>query len=241
MVSGGMKCIKYLLFLFNLVIFVLGLALIGIGVTVQAKSKDLAEFLGGEVTSSAVFLIVIGFFVVIITFFGCCGAYKENHCMIITFSVLLAAVFILEIAAAIAAFLLRDQVKTLVVTQVAVSLQNYDHAGVAASWEAMQSGMKCCGANHYTDWMNVTIFSGNSVPDSCCIEQAVGCGQGVLANHNVTGIFDTGCTDVLLKWGQRNVYILGAIALSVAIIQILGVLISCCLAASVRREYSQLK
>ena len=37
-----------------------------------------------ELTTGPVFLIVIGVIVSFIGFLGCCGAYKENYCMVTT-------------------------------------------------------------------------------------------------------------------------------------------------------------
>jgi CD63 antigen len=60
--------------------------------------------------NTPVLLIVVGCIIFFVTFFGCCGAIKENHCMTITFSVLLAFIFLLELGAGIAAYMLRSDV-----------------------------------------------------------------------------------------------------------------------------------
>ena len=42
--------------------------------------------------------------------------------------------------------------------------------------------LKCCGAEDYMDWKNTTFGrDGDSVPESCCITDAEGCGRGILA------------------------------------------------------------
>lgn len=40
-------------------------------------------------TSGPAVLIIVGIIVFIVAFFGCCGAVKENHCMIVTVSCIL--------------------------------------------------------------------------------------------------------------------------------------------------------
>ena len=45
-----------------------------------------------------------------ITFFGCCGAIKEHHCMTLSFSVLLALILVIELGAGIASYAFREQV-----------------------------------------------------------------------------------------------------------------------------------
>ena len=44
-----------------------------------------------------------------------------------------------------------------------------------------QLQLKCCGAQEYKDWTNTTFSeSSNSVPDSCCLSDVEGCGNGIL-------------------------------------------------------------
>lgn len=238
-----MTFVKYLLFIFNLIIFIAGLVLIGVGVTVQTVFKSYFAFFGSEVNSAAVFLIVIGFIVIVVSFFGCCGAYKENHCMIVTFAVLLGAVFILEVSAAIAAFLLRTDVEQLIGEHVYKSLVTYSNdESVKNAWDEAQQLLSCCGAGNLTDWLSNPAFSNtSSVPDTCCIETTPGCGKGVIKTENFANIFPDGCTSVLLGLAKDKVYIIGGVAIAVAIIQIFGVIIACCLASAIRKEYTPLQ
>ena len=60
--------------------------------------------------NAPVLLVVVGCIIFFVTFFGCCGAVKENHCMTVTFSVLLALIFLLELGAGIGAYMMRTEV-----------------------------------------------------------------------------------------------------------------------------------
>ena len=35
-------------------------------------------------------------------------------------------------------------------------------------WDFLQSRLRCCGANAYTDYLNIGVPNGNRFPDSCC-------------------------------------------------------------------------
>lgn len=64
-----------------------GLALIIIGAVIKLKYDDYMIHLSdSSLTTGPVFLVVIGVIVFIIGFLGCCGAYKENYCMVTTVS-----------------------------------------------------------------------------------------------------------------------------------------------------------
>ncbi|KAJ7375661.1 positive regulation of integrin-mediated signaling pathway, partial [Desmophyllum pertusum] len=61
-----------------------GICLIAIGAIVKAKYGDFVKISDSSLSSGAVFLIIIGVIVAIVGFLGCCGAYKENYCMVTT-------------------------------------------------------------------------------------------------------------------------------------------------------------
>ena len=48
-------------------------------------------------TSAAIILIVVSVFIVILTFFGCCGAIKESKCMMYTYGLLLCVILIAQV------------------------------------------------------------------------------------------------------------------------------------------------
>lgn len=61
-----------------------GLALIVVGILVQMALHK--TFMIRDVTASGgpIVLIVVGVVIFFIAFFGCCGAWKENYCMVTT-------------------------------------------------------------------------------------------------------------------------------------------------------------
>merc|ERR1711970_1401863 len=52
-------------------------------------------------TSAAYILLVVSFLIVLISFFGCCGAIKENKCMLGTYFTLILAMFIVMVIGAV--------------------------------------------------------------------------------------------------------------------------------------------
>jgi len=63
---------------------VVGLVFIIGGAVLQTAFSEYLAFFGATVNRAAIFIIVIGIVCLGVSFFGCCGAFKENHCMIIT-------------------------------------------------------------------------------------------------------------------------------------------------------------
>jgi len=234
--------VKYLLVVFNFLIVLAGLTLIVAGALVQTKFNEYLSFFGGSANSAAIFLLIVGVIVFVIGFFGCCGAIKENHCMVVTFVVLLCIVLILEVAAAIVAFVLRGKITNAVEKEMMAATKNYNdsaHGGVTKAWDKVQEKFMCCGGANYMDWKNNTILSKtDSVPDTCCKNITHGCGKGMLVDPGRKNIiYEDGCVVTFTQWVRTNFVIVGGVAAGLTVIELIGIIIAGCLAAAIRREY----
>merc|ERR1711976_1077703 len=152
----SIKCIKYTLFLFNLLFSLSGLLLIVTGGVVQGAYAQYLDFLGDQFFSTPVFLVIVGCIIFFVAFFGCCGAIKENHCMTLTFSVLLGIIFLMEIGAGIAAYRLKSEVKHLLEKNMEAGMQNYrvnGSEGVTHTWDIIQTEVQ-----RNQRWMKVKIW-----------------------------------------------------------------------------------
>uniref|UniRef100_A0A3Q0S2F0 Tetraspanin n=1 Tax=Amphilophus citrinellus TaxID=61819 RepID=A0A3Q0S2F0_AMPCI len=83
-VEGGMKCVKYLLFIFNFIFWICGLALVVLGIVVQVSLHNTYKINDPSASGAPIILIGVGLVIFFISFFGCCGAFKENYCMVTT-------------------------------------------------------------------------------------------------------------------------------------------------------------
>ncbi|KAL3855755.1 hypothetical protein ACJMK2_014959 [Sinanodonta woodiana] len=227
MVEGGMKCVKILIFSFNLLFVLVGIALIACGAYVQIELKKYFQLVEGSFDSAAALLIAVGVIVFLIAAFGCCGAIRENHTCVMIYAVLLTIIFILEIAGGIAGFVLKGKVQTSVENLMNHSLdeqiKNHPPKGI---WDDVQKEFKCCGVNSYTDW----ISRNSTVPDSCCMNS--GCNT-----TDSTKLFTEGCLLKFTTWVQDKIVIVGGIGIAFAFIQVVGIVCACCLARAIKKEY----
>jgi CD63 antigen len=242
--EGSMKVIKYLMFIFNMMFALSGLTLVITGGVIQGVYRQYLDFLGSQFFSAPVLLVVVGCIIFFVTFFGCCGAIKENHCMTVTFSVFLSLIFLLELGAGIGAYMMRGDVRGVVETNMEKGLLNYGKQGfrgVTETWNVVQHEMKCCGAQEYRDWSNTTFaIDGASVPDSCCLSDIEGCGRGIL---NMTEdqvpkiIYPGGCLDKFEEVIGGNVAAVGGVGVGIAFLQFIGIVFACLLARTIKKEY----
>lgn len=236
-----MKCVKYLLFTFNLIFAISGVALIITGGVIQGLYAQYLDFLGNEFLSAPMLFIVVGAIIFLVAFFGCCGAIRENACMMLTFSVLLGLIFVCELAGGIAAYVLRGEVDKIVNENMQKSLNHYNqtaHGGVTETWDVTQHKLKCCGVKNYEDWFNTTYGASTNVPDSCCITDAIGCGHNMKNNPDVgSRIYTKGCLPEFSAQIQHNAGVFAGVGVGIAVIQLIGITFACMLASSIRRNY----
>ncbi|KAM6474443.1 CD63 antigen [Liasis olivaceus] len=231
-VEGGMKCIKYLVFFFNFLFWLCGIALIALGIFVQIELRNTLVMTGPASASAAPIVILsVGVIVFFISFFGCCGAMKENYCMVTTFAVLLTLIFLVEIAAAIAGYIFKDKIQAVIKDEVQVEMNSYNSSGTNP-FDELQKKYSCCGALNYTDWFNVTQFKPSRVPRSCCKN-----GTECTNRPTPENVYEEGCVTKIEAWLRKHIVIVAAVALGIAFFEILGIIFACCLMKGIRSGY----
>jgi len=192
---------KYFLFITNFLIFALGIAVLSCGIWVLVDQPSFFDILDdahdlckdGDTTcddivsnlsfySSATYImIVIAALVILIAFFGCCGAMKESKCLLGTYFTIILALFIVMLIGAILGYSgnFEDTIKTPFEKALKKyndqpdkddqSAQNYKSV-----WNEVQAELKCCGIDSFKDWQNTTDADFNfpinfNKPEGCCI------------------------------------------------------------------------
>ncbi|KAM4796020.1 CD63 antigen [Rhinophrynus dorsalis] len=233
-VEGGMKCVKYLMFLFNFLFWVCGIALIALGIYLQIQLNNTLIMKNASSSGAPIVIIAVGVVIFFISFFGCCGAAKENYCMVTTFAILVVLIFLVEIAAAIAGYIFKDKVRDAFETSFKDGMSKYNETkDITDSIDTLQRDFKCCGANNSQDWSKIGPFKGTTiVPDSCCVNITKGCGRTLS-----TPINEVGCVEGINNWIKANVAIVAGVALGIAFFEILGIIFACCLMKGIRSGY----
>jgi len=126
----------------------MGCIVLGFGIYVLAAGKDLAELIKdgqGEAislySSAAIILIVFSLFVIIVTFFGCCGALKENKCMLGTYFAIVLAFFIVFIVAAIIGYTQSEEKMKEPLKKSLKNYQNPNKTRIRDAWDYVQEGV----------------------------------------------------------------------------------------------------
>lgn len=207
----------------------------------------------------AYLLLSLGGVTFLVGLFGCCGAVRESRCLLVTFFVLLFLLMCIELGIAVIALIYKEHFVSGLQNRLTDQLiQNYGHKNsnekyisFSNSVDFAQYKFKCCGINGDEDylaskWRNDSqaTTEKRQVPLSCCIQQEPGEVEEAWQNPKVKDDLacqDTdlktnekarnkkGCLDDIEMWFTREATILITVALSVAALQVLGMIFSMCL------------
>ncbi|XP_054257840.1 CD63 antigen-like isoform X1 [Macrosteles quadrilineatus] len=232
----GMNITKYLLFAFNLIFALSGLAVIMVGVLVLSEVGSYSHFLENKVLAPPIVLIVAGGIVFFIAFLGCCGAIKENYYMLIAFAVLLMVIFIVELAVGIAASVAKDEFASAMRGTLNRSMGNYTQSRTDQSaWDTMQRKLKCCGVDGPQGWS--TVFADGNVPASCCVANVQNDPNALCRNSDDSAlVFQSGCYEKLKNKTKDNIVIIMGVGIGIAFVELAGVILACCLANAIKKE-----
>ncbi|KAF7393052.1 hypothetical protein HZH66_008885 [Vespula vulgaris] len=222
--SCGLGLIKYLLFIFNFIFSLCGLAILVVGILMHINLNNYKEVVQENVTVPSVTFIVIGSIIFVIAFFGCCGAIRESHCMTITFASFLLTILIVQIAVAIYAFVVfRESNINVNDTYREVFSRYWTSSTEREIVNIIQSNLKCCGVDSYRDFYG---FNG-TIPSSCCETlQTSSCPEQLS--------FQVGCSPALKNFLIYAGKVLGGIAIGIASVELIGIIFALCLAQSIK-------
>jgi len=234
------NCTKYLVFFFNLLFWILGLIIIGIGAW-AAADKNFLENLGfpmrqlDEETLQTVFraiqmfaiaLVILGAIVLVIGFFGCCGAIRENQCCLGIFFVLLFICFLITVAIGglLMFFFLSSTDQNGPYKEAFIGMTD-------AVWEALgaegkkdfENKYKCCGAKNDYDLTRANTYM---------------CAGKDFDALKKAGFGNKGCMEYLLSEVKTNVIIAGCVILGIAVVEIIGMSMACLLCCGIKRAYA---
>lgn len=182
-------CVKYSLFFFNFIFWLIGTVMIGLGA--WSFSEEVSEYgytrllrvdsVVHLVLHVSLAMIIIGGITFLMSFAGCLGALRENICLLKLYSFMLLFLFIGEVVLSTVAFIFPNAFLQYFKEGLSKDLimKYRDDANLQNIIDGMQIGLKCCGVSDkgYKDWSQNIYFNCSasnpspercSVPYSCC-------------------------------------------------------------------------
>ncbi|XP_034942557.1 CD151 antigen-like [Chelonus insularis] len=235
--------LKYVLHIYNVVLFLSGLVVGGIGIwTVIAKHSYISLMATSTYPILAYALIVAGTLAVIGSWLGCGGVSSENRCVLLMYIFVVMAVLGLEAGVGVLARLHEEQVgPELKETLNRTFLEYYSVSSrETTAIDKMQIEFRCCGAHRFEDWLASEWYKdeqvqrdGSLVPDSCCKTPSLYCGR----RDHPSNIQYTGCIYKFLETTKEHLIILGAVGLGLSVLEVFGVILGSCLYIKLRHDF----
>ncbi|NP_001279592.1 CD9 antigen [Callorhinchus milii] len=228
MVRGGVKCVKYLLFIFNFLFWLAGSAVLAIGLWLrldpQTKGMFEIESTPSTFYTGVYILIGAGAVMMVVGFLGCCGAIQESQYMLGCFYLCLLVIFAVEIAAGIWGFMnkskITEELKDFYTATYTEYLKDQTDA-LKAALVAMNSGMKCCGLGGAIELL---------VRETCPATDSSGL-SGV-----IEALQRKSCLVAIDEVFGSKLYIVGAVGIGIGLVMIFGMIFSMVLCCAIRNS-----
>lgn len=227
-----------MMFLFNGIIFLAGIAILGVGIWVKVDSGSILSFLGkienapaelSQVLNVGYLLIALGALLVVIGFLGCCGAVRESKCMLLLFFIIVLLVFIAEVAGAIVILVFRPLAGDLFQKLGTAAVQNIKsdygkNPDVTGLWNTTMSTLKCCGFYNSSDFIGSPYYQDHNklYPPQCCPGYDSPCNQTV-ADSDMS---ITGCFPKIKQLIDDNTVVIVGVALGIAALEVCAMVVS---------------
>lgn len=183
----GATCAKYLLCLFNFAFFVVGFAVLFVGVwlavdkssfihltqystlhesvSVDSQTRGIIRELTEPtvIEQAAYILIAAGAFIFIISFLGYCGAIKESRVLLTAYGLFIIIIALLQITAIVLAAVYKQQAEHHTKEFFMHTVRKYyttkeQRDAVTLSWDFMMAELQCCGVEGYADFEKAVEF-----------------------------------------------------------------------------------
>ncbi|XP_066480781.1 tetraspanin-18-like [Tiliqua scincoides] len=173
---GILNLMKYLMFVFNVLVFVRGICLFSMGVWVATDPDGFQSIIVSSplLTAGAYLILFVGVALSFLGFLGCFGAIKQNRTILLLFFALVLLVFTVEVVAAALILVNKKQIKDeFLLSDLQKNYQGDNASDVfSTSWNTIMIAFSCCGISGPDDFGNCSHFQEQQPdelwPRACC-------------------------------------------------------------------------
>ncbi|XP_062899763.1 leukocyte surface antigen CD53-like isoform X2 [Mobula hypostoma] len=133
-----LKTLKYMLFAFNLVFWISGCVIMGLGIYMLSMRTVGVLFSSLPSLSVANILIIVGCITMVVAFLGCTGSIKENKCLLLSFFIILLLILLVEVIAAIILFFYEKQIDSYIEKDMKKALDELQTRNNTELWDEIQ-------------------------------------------------------------------------------------------------------
>ncbi|XP_070504037.1 23 kDa integral membrane protein-like isoform X2 [Chironomus tepperi] len=219
----GASLIKCILFIFNLICAIGGIALVAVGGIALKKIGDVKDVFENSDHPGiySAFIIALGALVFVVAFFGCMGSLRESQCLLNLYALCLLTVIVLQVLLAIFVFVYNTDI------QIA-AVKGWDRLWIGKenplntqTINQIQKTIECCGSSAPHDY-------GTTFPKSCCPQTADICTTQLT--------FKIGCKQQIKETIENSSSLIAYMSIAMAVFELIAVVFSCCLSSNIRNS-----
>ncbi|XP_031989411.1 tetraspanin-18-like [Corvus moneduloides] len=220
-----LSCMKYLMFIFNVLVFAGGTCLVAVGVWVAVDPAGFQDIVAARavLSAGAWLLLALGIALSLLGFLGCCGALRRSRPLLLLFFILVSLVFLMQLAGAVLFLVHWKKVQPeRFLSELRRNYGGDEGAEVfSTAWNTLMVTFSCCGVLGPEDFGNGSRFHElhpeTPWPRACC------------ARNGLLQAGELGCFSTFGRTLQRYISLPGTCSLAVLGIEIFAMFFAFCL------------
>lgn len=241
--SGCLTCVKYTLFVFNFIFWLVGCLLLAVGIWALVDPGPVREYATDNEWQASILIyamITIGSIMTIIGFLGCCGAIRGSRCLLILFFVMLFIIHGIFLSVGLYLAIRREKVNDLfpepnkdrTMDRLKHFIRDYELDAVGRKHlEEIQTKYKCCGLDKGIEDYKEFFPLMTEFPPPCNRERRriKSCVEPVYRAERAR-------YELLANEWPKYAIIISAIVLSISFLMIVGMILSIVLCCALKDE-----
>ncbi|KAL7065370.1 hypothetical protein AAHC03_04538 [Spirometra sp. Aus1] len=212
--SCSMQVLKWATFVFSIVVFLFGLAVVIVGSLATFLLTSTYEQIVQISAAIPISALVIGIIICLCGFLGCFGALRESRGMLYMYSLVVAVLIIAEVVICVVTLTKKTELGAAVESMVNRSFfEQFKDETVRSAFRWMEEELDCCGVNGVSDYWT------HHKPNTCEVDS-----------------YAVGCAGAFAREFRKFTLVLPVVAIVFGLLQFLAVAGACCLASAIKRQ-----
>lgn len=223
-------CVRALLFLFNIVLWICGFSLVWAGVWMRHELSNYFKISTEYSTVAPTVLVTIGTIIILVSTLACACIVKVQQTLLVIYGAFLIMILFTVITLSAYMYTYRDRLTSGLAEGIEYDIVNYNtpSSNNTKLIDFVQKQLECCGRESYQDWTKSPL---KMAPVSCCVGPANKCNR-----FDPMSLYSIGCMPKLQNLFNTNLSLIGTAASAIALFPLFGTMLTFCLAATSRKH-----
>lgn len=216
---------RVIVFVANFAFLLVGGALLALGILYTINYSQYTDAIPVDyqvVQHIPTVSIAVGSIIFFIAFLGCFGTLRSSTCMLITYAAILIVIFLAQVGLGVFALWKvkdSDDMQMQIEKHLGTLFGKYnDNNETAQVVNLIQQQFECCGVTGPSWWKKADL----AIPRSC------------YADNVTTTTYTTGCSNALFSYFFDSIRLIGIVALTISLIEVLSAVLALCLVNCIR-------